>query len=235
MAVGFRLSFFCADCQDMPLFTQHCSTAVLLEGKSQVKLSSPLPQPRSTRLTCLTAYLVSFRWPKAPAAPVHIKADSHQINISRRPDIQRADRHTGGARPRGAHVMTNGPYQFCHTSTPTSTSARFRFNKNGDCGLFIGNCRRITYPLAAGRANCQISSCHGPGRRGSAEGPLPGASAHPAGQAPQLGAAGRDSHQDTGTQTNFQLRWPCPTTCSRWPTSELIRRMWRRRGADRSP
>jgi hypothetical protein len=34
MAVAFVR---CSDSQDVPLFTQHCSTAVLLEGKSQVK------------------------------------------------------------------------------------------------------------------------------------------------------------------------------------------------------
>jgi hypothetical protein len=45
--------------------------------------------------------------------------------------------------------------------------------------------------------------------------------AHLAGQTPQLGAAGRDSHQDTETQDQHFLVDPCRAMCSRWPTSEL--------------
>jgi hypothetical protein len=68
--------------------------------------------------------------------------------------------------------------------------------------------RTATGPLAGRQLARQISSCHGPaggGRRGGA------GRAHLAGHAPQPGAAGRGSNQDTGTQTNYLRAVPKPT------------------------
>jgi hypothetical protein len=67
-------------------------------------------------------------------------------------------------------------------------------------------------PFGIERLYTQTSSCHGPGGGAPA---LPAGigggvagRAHPAGHAPQLGAAGRDSHQYTRTQTDFEPRAP---------------------------
>jgi hypothetical protein len=57
----------------------------------------------------------------------------------------------------------------------------------------------------------QIVSCRGPAGGAPVAGVGGGGGvcrAHPAGQTPQLGAAGRDSHQDTETQTNTFCEYP---------------------------
>jgi hypothetical protein len=67
-------------------------------------------------------------------------------------------------------------------------------------------------PLAAGWLTyeyTQLGSCHGPAGGAPAAGVGGRAPAEriprPAGQTPRVGAAGRDSHQDTGTQTSTFL------------------------------
>jgi hypothetical protein len=73
-------------------------------------------------------------------------------------------------------------------------------NKN-DLRRAIGNHIGMLHPTSRWRANCQTSSCHGPAGGAQAAGIGRGGGgagrAHPGGNAPQLGAAGRDSHQGT--------------------------------------
>jgi hypothetical protein len=100
---------------------------------------------------------------------------------------------------------------------------------SGPCGITASNLRDAkacwhrangprAYPIAL-LPRARRRGAGGGGRRRGVD------RAHPAGQTPPLGAAGRDSHQDTGTQTSTFCEYPAERTMYvvplAPPTSEL--------------
>jgi hypothetical protein len=100
-----------------------------------------------------------------------------------------------------------------HTSTATSTSAGVSFNKN-DFELSNPQVMPTRFGIERLYAYTQTSSCHGPaGGRGASGGDRRRGvgRAHPAGHAPQLGAAGNNREISTPQDVRnsvMALFWP---------------------------